>query len=377
MKVCEQGHQNADDADRCAQCFQSLAPQPAVSLDLWVPEPIPTVVAGRAASMIVHVRVRGADHAAFSVSVDGDLATLLPAEEMQRTIAGGPQVQVAFHVAVGDEATAGTRTGLVTATPISPAGPSATTALAISVVPAAPVQDRTPPPRPPDTRTRHLARVEPDEEPAPVVHDADPRDGRHEPPAPRTWRRVSLGTVTLVAVVLLALVAWLVWPRDFTPEEAFRLSAQQAADELLTLVDDDADEVARVASDSRFVTQLSSKCRGLNGDLMAAMDTSTLGFPDGNVETPSMTEADILAFHLGLVERWGDGVLLTTRQRLSPTPIRVCPDASAHWYSLLADEATTWGDGRSAAEQWCRDRFAAAPNECGVFNTVRGRTVFP
>jgi hypothetical protein len=136
-----------------------------------------------------------------------------------------------------------------------------------------------------------------------------------------------------------------------TPDDAAQLDEATARVLLDERVSNGRSGVAALANS--WSPQISSKCEGLGVDIGPAW------WPDGQVDTPSVTEAQILAFHLALEQRFE--AVTTTAQELSVDRTASSCAGLPIWVSLAPLPFTTAGEANS----WC-DAQGLPVDECGA-----------
>lgn len=140
-------------------------------------------------------------------------------------------------------------------------------------------------------------------------------------------------------------------PAVGTPAWALTLPEDEALDLLRGGAEAHSGFVAALAGS--WVPQVSSKCRGLT------VDIGPEWFPDGEPETVSVSDSQILAFHLALFDR--HGALMTTAQLLGSQSIPATCSADSLFVSLVPIEFPS----AAQANDWCGAQ-GYPPGECGA-----------
>jgi hypothetical protein len=150
--------------------------------------------------------------------------------------------------------------------------------------------------------------------------------------------------------------------RPVIPEHALALTEQEALDELNREVTDDASQVADLAG--AWLPQVSSKCVGIS------VDIGPNWIPDGVDDTVHVTLQQILAYHIGLHNRFNAVLLLPTQAGLLRDQASVGPCAgSTTWMSAVpirfasAADANAWCAANVPPVRECDARYFAGPGE--------------
>ena len=375
MKSCPLGHQNPDDATRCAVCLRRFSAVP-MSLEITgAPEGTVRLQAGDRARLPLAVAQQGGEAGLVAVDLGGEAeawASLTPA-----TLELGPG-QAAETVLLA-EVPAGTPAGLrrvvVEASGSGDDPPTARAEILLEVraVETEPARD--------DTVVRPVVPVE-ETQPiwtGEVVEQTDTEEAQTDEAATSgTSRRRRLLVVAVAALVGLAAVAvglvvlaGLLRGDDLTPQRALELSSAEARDALDERRADDDARLQDLRSEPGWTVQLSSKCAAF--DTVDLEGPDGIGVPDGVAESfpGGVGEAGVLAFHLGARERWGDTVLLASSEALGLSP---CDDGTPRWLTLDAPAA---GPFATVGEAMCECRTRGLPfGECGIRATSEDQAIF-
>ncbi|MCL3860427.1 hypothetical protein [Actinotalea sp. K2] len=335
MRTCELGHENPDDATRCAVCLRRLTPLPATTDDAT-----PAMPSGI-----------GPDGPEAADGPEVDPTVVIPAVDAPPVDDGGTPTEVLDPVIPRREGTTA---------PVPPAPPPVPPAPPPEPAPVPPAPSPEPAPVPPA----------PPPEPAPVP-PAPPHP--HDGGAPRRTPVVVVVTVLAAAVVVVALV---LSQRDapaarLSPEEALALPASQARDLLDEVDAADAERREDLLAAPGWLVQLSGKCTVFTPvDLTGP---SGIGVPDGvDEDFPGGVGANgVLAFHLGAREHWGDTVLLARGDDLGRPP---CADGEPLWLTFDAPED---GPFAQPGDALCECRTRGLPfRECGATPTDGSPPIF-
>lgn len=152
-----------------------------------------------------------------------------------------------------------------------------------------------------------------------------------------------------------------------TPYQALELSEDEALEHLREARDNDRSEYEDLVGN--WVPQVSSKCVGLNQIDMRGPDGF---FPDGHAETKDPGNAQILAFHLAMQERYG--VVTALWEDVSPrTPnYGFCDHPELMWHAFAKERfgsaaaANRWCDDQGFPVDECFARYLVAPGRLGT-----------
>lgn len=219
MKLCPQGHENADDAQRCSVCYQRIGTEEAVLMFVGGPtEPVPAR-SGSRLEVPLQLLMAGPDEARCSISVAGSAAAWVQGGGKAFEVKADQPTPVRLVVAVPANAAAGTYSSTVTADVESGTGQAARVDVVFAVAAAPQEASTAPEPVPP---------VTPAPAPPPVaapVADSSPSPDSRARPSSRTM------IVAVVAAIAVAAVVGgiVLWQLTAGPSLSLRVSTDTAS----------------------------------------------------------------------------------------------------------------------------------------------------